>query len=83
MLGNVPVSEYLLFMQVSIETIVPNAAAHKDGRLRENDIILAVDGINVVDASHKRVISLIKNAGLNKQVTLRIRRKTDGNLFAF
>ena len=66
MLGNVPVSEYLLFMQVSIETIVPNAAAHKDGRLRENDIILAVDGINVVDASHKRVILLIKNAGLNK-----------------
>ena len=82
-LRNIPVSKHLFFIQVSIETIVPNAAAHKDGRLRENDIILAVDGINVVDASHKRVISLIKNAGLNKQVTLRIRRKTDGNLFTF
>lgn len=63
--------------QVSVDTIVPNGAAEKDGRLRHGDIILAVDGVNVVDASHKKVISLMIDAGGNGQVTLRIRRKTE------
>lgn len=62
-----------------MDTIVPNGAAEKDGRLRHGDIILAVDGVNVVDASHKKVISLMIDAGGNGQVTLRIRRKTESS----
>ena len=42
-------------------------------------MILAVDGINVVDATHKRVISLMNNAALNGKVTLRVRRKADAD----
>ena len=54
-----------------------NGAAEKDGRIKQGDVILAVDGVNVVDASHKRVISLIGQSGLNGKVALRIRRKHD------
>ncbi|XP_065656846.1 membrane-associated guanylate kinase, WW and PDZ domain-containing protein 1 isoform X3 [Hydra vulgaris] len=65
--------------QVCIDTIVENGAAEQDGRLRPGDIILAVDGVNVVDASHKKVITLMGNAGLNGQVTLRLRRKNESS----
>lgn len=61
--------------QVAIDTIVPNGEAEKDGRLRKGDVILAVDGINVVDASHKRVITLMQSAGGKGKVTLRVRRE--------
>ena len=63
---------------MAIDTIVPNGEAQKDGRLRKGDIILAVDGTNVVDASHKRVITLMQTAGSKGKVTLRVRRQDDG-----
>ncbi len=51
-----------------------NGAADRDGRLRKGDVILAVDGVNVIDATHRRVISLMGNAGKDGKVTLRVRR---------
>eukprot|EP00794_Sanderia_malayensis_P006133 gene6133-6841_t len=65
--------------RVTIDTIVPNGAADKDGRLREGDVILAVNGVNVIDASHKKVITLMINAGNEGQVMLRIRRNIDAS----
>ena len=62
---------------MKIDTIVANGEADKDGRLGHDDIILAVDGISVVDATHKRVISLMNNAALNGKVTLRVKRKAE------
>ena len=63
--------------QVAIDTVVGNGEAEKDGRLRKGDVILAVDGNNVVDASHKRVISLMQQAGHKGKVTLRVRRQDE------
>lgn len=65
--------------QVAIDTIVPNGEAQKDGRLVKGDIILAVDGTNVVDASHKHVITLMQKAGSKGKVTLRVRRQDGAN----
>lgn len=36
-----------------------------------------MNGINTVDATHQRVISLMSNAGRSGQVTLRVRRKIE------
>ena len=66
--------QFSIFTQVIIDTVVPNGAADRDGRLRQGDLILAVDGINVIGASHQRVITLMSTAGKNGQVSLRIRR---------
>ena len=60
-----------------LDTIVPNGAADRDGRLHEGDLILAVNNISTIDASHQRVISLMSNAGRGGQVTLRVRRKVE------
>ena len=60
-----------------MDTIVPNGAADRDGRLFQGDLILSVDGINTIGATHQRVITLMGNAGRNGQVTLRIRRTKD------
>ena len=69
---------FFVFVKVAIDTIVANGEAQTDGRLRKGDIILAVDGTNVVDASHKRVITLMQTAGSKGKVTLRVRRQDDG-----
>ena len=60
-----------------LDTIVPNGAADRDGRFRVGDLILAVNNISTIDASHQRVISLMSNAGRSGQVTLRVRRKVE------
>ncbi|XP_032239882.2 membrane-associated guanylate kinase, WW and PDZ domain-containing protein 1 isoform X2 [Nematostella vectensis] len=61
--------------QVAIGTIVDGTPAAADGRLRRGDEILYVDGVSVIDGYHRDVISLMKSAAQNGQVTLGVRRR--------
>ena len=61
-------------MQVSIGTIVRGGPADLSGQLQRGDEIHRVDGINVVGATHRRVISLMGNAAQTGEVALGIRR---------
>ncbi|XP_029212793.2 membrane-associated guanylate kinase, WW and PDZ domain-containing protein 1-like [Acropora millepora] len=60
--------------QVSIGTIVRGGPADLSGQLQRGDEIHKVDGINVVGATHRRVISLMGNAGVTGEVVLGIHR---------
>ncbi|XP_019614745.1 PREDICTED: LOW QUALITY PROTEIN: ras-associating and dilute domain-containing protein-like [Branchiostoma belcheri] len=48
---------------IYVRTLVPNGPAHKDGRLRLGDRILAVNGTSLVGADYQRAMLLIRNAG--------------------
>ena len=61
-------------IQVSIGTIVRGGPADLSGQLQRGDEIHKVDGINVVGATHRRVISLMGNAGVTGEVVLGIHR---------
>ncbi|XP_072026608.1 membrane-associated guanylate kinase, WW and PDZ domain-containing protein 2-like isoform X3 [Amphiura filiformis] len=61
--------------QVSIGTITPGGAADVDGRLLTGDELLYVDGQTVVSASHRKVVTLMKNANDAGRVSLGIKRR--------
>eukprot|EP00058_Branchiostoma_floridae_P019538 XP_002605028.1 hypothetical protein BRAFLDRAFT_85170 [Branchiostoma floridae] len=48
---------------IYVRTLVPNGPAHKDGRLRLGDRILAVNGTSLVGADYQSAMLLIRNAG--------------------
>ena len=52
-----------------------DSEAARMGQLHVGDVILAVDGSSVINATHTRVISLIQAASKTGQVTLRVRRQ--------
>nr|XP_022295952.1 membrane-associated guanylate kinase, WW and PDZ domain-containing protein 3-like isoform X10 [Crassostrea virginica] len=64
--------------QVSVGHIVPNGSADLDGRLRTGDEITHVDGQNVINSSHHRVVGLMTRAGQRGHVTLGVRRRVLG-----
>ena len=47
-----------------------------DGRLIVGDEIIRINGVSVMDASHRDVISLMGDAAAQGEVTLGIRRKS-------
>ena len=55
--------------------IVPDGAAHLDGRIRTGDEIVSVDNVSVIGASHRKVVSIMGQAALRGLVTLGIRRR--------
>ena len=59
---------------MAIGTIVRGGPADLCGQLQRGDEIHHVDGISVVGATHRRVISLMGNAALAGEVTLGIHR---------
>ncbi|CAD5117837.1 DgyrCDS6582 [Dimorphilus gyrociliatus] len=61
--------------QVSIGQIVPNGAADLDQKLQRGDLIVSVDGINVINASHRRVVELMTIASKAGRVALGVRRQ--------
>jgi C-terminal processing protease CtpA/Prc len=61
--------------QVSIGHIVPDGAADVDGRLFSGDEIVAVDNVNVLNASHHQVVGLMGAAAQSGQVTITVRRR--------
>ncbi|KAM7344489.1 membrane associated guanylate kinase, WW and PDZ domain containing protein magi isoform 1-T2 [Cochliomyia hominivorax] len=62
--------------QVTVGHIVPGGAADNDHRITTGDEILSIDGINVVNSSHHKVVSLMGEAALRGQVTMILRRRT-------
>uniref|UniRef100_A0A1B0DEK7 Uncharacterized protein n=1 Tax=Phlebotomus papatasi TaxID=29031 RepID=A0A1B0DEK7_PHLPP len=62
--------------QVTVGHIVPGGSADHDPRISTGDEILSIDGVNVVNASHHRVVQLMGEAALRGQVTMILRRKT-------
>lgn len=63
---------------MSVGHIVPNGSADLDGRLRTGDEITHVDGQNVINSSHHRVVGLMTLAGQRGHVTLGVRRRVLG-----
>lgn len=63
---------------MSVGHIVPNGSADLDGRLRTGDEITHVDGQNVINSSHHRVVTLMTLAGQRGHVTLGVRRRVLG-----
>ncbi|XP_055601373.1 membrane-associated guanylate kinase, WW and PDZ domain-containing protein 1 [Uranotaenia lowii] len=61
--------------QVTVGHIVPGGAADKDSRIASGDEILNINGMNVENASHHRVVQLMGEAGLRGQVTMILRRR--------
>jgi C-terminal processing protease CtpA/Prc len=61
--------------QVTVGHIVPDGAADKDGHITTGDEILNINGVNVENASHHRVVQLMGEAGLRGQVTMVLRRR--------
>ncbi|TMW48612.1 hypothetical protein DOY81_006305, partial [Sarcophaga bullata] len=61
--------------QVTVGHIVPGGAADNDHRITTGDEILSIDGINVVNSSHHKVVSLMGEAALRGQVTMILRRR--------
>ena len=60
--------------QVSIGNITPGGAADADGRIRNGDELLYVDGQTVFGSSHRKVVDLMKDANEAGRVSLGIRR---------
>ncbi|XP_017466795.1 PREDICTED: membrane-associated guanylate kinase, WW and PDZ domain-containing protein 1-like isoform X2 [Rhagoletis zephyria] len=61
--------------QVTVGHVVPGGAADNDHRINTGDEILSIDGINVVNSSHHKVVSLMGEAALRGQVTMILRRR--------
>lgn len=61
--------------QVTVGHIVPGGAADGDPRINTGDEILSIDGMNVVNASHHRVVQLMGEAAHRGQVTMILRRR--------
>ncbi|XP_033154294.1 membrane-associated guanylate kinase, WW and PDZ domain-containing protein 1 [Drosophila mauritiana] len=61
--------------QVTVGHIVPGGAADQDQRINTGDEILSIDGINVLNSSHHKVVSLVGESALRGQVTMILRRR--------
>ncbi|XP_016974879.2 membrane-associated guanylate kinase, WW and PDZ domain-containing protein 1 [Drosophila rhopaloa] len=61
--------------QVTVGHIVPGGAADQDQRISTGDEILSIDGINVLNSSHHKVVSLVGESALRGQVTMILRRR--------
>ncbi|XP_017073182.2 LOW QUALITY PROTEIN: membrane-associated guanylate kinase, WW and PDZ domain-containing protein 2 [Drosophila eugracilis] len=61
--------------QVTVGHIVPGGAADQDHRISTGDEILSIDGINVLNSSHHKVVSLVGESALRGQVTMILRRR--------
>ncbi|KAH8299646.1 hypothetical protein KR044_004205 [Drosophila immigrans] len=61
--------------QVTVGHIVPGGAADNDQRIATGDEILSIDGINVLNSSHHKVVSLVGESAVRGQVTMILRRR--------
>ncbi|PAV61137.1 hypothetical protein WR25_02526 [Diploscapter pachys] len=60
---------------LTVGQIVPNGAAAEDGRMKEGDEIVEIDGHRVEGASHSEAVSLLDVAAHNKHVKMVVRRR--------
>ncbi|XP_055372622.1 membrane-associated guanylate kinase, WW and PDZ domain-containing protein 1 isoform X2 [Condylostylus longicornis] len=65
--------------QVTVGHIVPGGSADGDPRIATGDEILSIDGVNVVGASHHKVVQLMGEAASRGQVNMILRRRINVN----
>uniref|UniRef100_A0A336JYE8 CSON007412 protein n=1 Tax=Culicoides sonorensis TaxID=179676 RepID=A0A336JYE8_CULSO len=54
----------------TIGKLIPGSPAERSGDLKIGDLIVAVNGINIIGMSHGEVVNLIKESGLQVQLTI-------------
>lgn len=59
---------------LTVGAIIEGGAAHVDGRLREHDEIVEIDGRNAEHGKHTEAVELIKKAAHIGHVKLVVRR---------
>jgi C-terminal processing protease CtpA/Prc len=59
---------------LQVGALIKGGAAHQDGRLREGDEIVEIDGRGVVDGRHDVAVNMIKQAAKIGHVKLIVRR---------
>ncbi|XP_010902591.4 E3 ubiquitin/ISG15 ligase TRIM25 isoform X1 [Esox lucius] len=75
------VGGYDTFEKILITDIVRHSAAHRDGRLKRGDELVAVNNVPVNQKTHEDVVALIRKAGQNGQVTLMVRRNIQTDIY--
>ncbi|CAJ0558059.1 unnamed protein product, partial [Mesorhabditis spiculigera] len=60
--------------QLTVGQIVPGGAAADDGRLKEGDEIMEIDGVSVEGAAHGDAVGLLEKAARQQHVKLLVRR---------
>lgn len=50
--------------------MIPGSPAEKSGELKIGDLIVAVNGVNIIGMSHGEVVNLIKESGLQVHLTI-------------
>ncbi|KHN86170.1 Membrane-associated guanylate kinase, WW and PDZ domain-containing protein 3 [Toxocara canis] len=62
---------------ITVGQIVPGGAAAEDGRMRQGDEIIEIDGRNVVGESHATAVQLMQQSAANGHVKLIVRRQKE------
>uniref|UniRef100_F1KSV9 Membrane-associated guanylate kinase, WW and PDZ domain-containing protein 1 n=1 Tax=Ascaris suum TaxID=6253 RepID=F1KSV9_ASCSU len=62
---------------ITVGQIVPGGAAAEDGRMRQGDEIIEIDGKNVVGESHATAVQLMQQSAANGHVKLIVRRQKE------
>ncbi|XP_055711978.1 inactivation-no-after-potential D protein isoform X2 [Phlebotomus papatasi] len=79
--GQVNLSGHNKIVGVFIKNIIPDSPADKCSLLKIGDRILAVDEVNLRDASHQFAVSVIKNAGLSINLLIERFNKWQNDIF--
>ncbi|XP_059618420.1 inactivation-no-after-potential D protein isoform X2 [Phlebotomus argentipes] len=79
--GQVNLSGHSKIVGVFIKNIIPDSPADKCSLLKIGDRILAVDEVNLRDASHQFAVSVIKNAGLSINLLIERFNKWQNDIF--
>lgn len=65
---------------IYVKTIFPKGAAVEDGRLRNGDRLLTVNGIDVTQMSLQETVGVLRETKIGETVHLCISRQHDGSL---
>ncbi|GAB0096629.1 inactivation-no-after-potential D protein [Sergentomyia squamirostris] len=79
--GQVNLSGHSKIVGVFIKNIIPDSPADKCSLLKIGDRILAVDEVNLRDASHQFAVNVIKNAGLSINLLIERFNKWQNDIF--
>lgn len=60
----------IISVHLILGKLIPGSPAEKSGELKIGDLIVAVNGINIIGMSHGQVVNIIKESGLQVQLTI-------------
>ncbi|ESO07417.1 hypothetical protein HELRODRAFT_191177 [Helobdella robusta] len=59
---------------LQVKNITPGGPAHLDGSIRRGDLLVEVNGVNVLNYSHQQIVQLFQNIPINTSVNLKVSR---------